>query len=361
VHILVDAFAVRAGSAAVILEGLLAGWQSLPEGDRLTVAAAEPVPFQVPPGVAIQIERPPVGGALGGLWSRTVGVRRVARRVGADAVLSGVTASSLLSAHGARGVILTDLRHEVRPEQFSWSRRLVRRVSYAWSFRLADGVFCISERTRADLVRGHPWTAGRALATPLGADHVDRWPRPDGDRDSEKPYALAFGHFANKNADAVLAGWAVFCAEDSRWTLRMVGMGAADRAAAEMRARDLGIAHRVELMPWLDDVEFAACFAGAGLILFPSEFEGFGLPVVEGMRLGIPVVVSSDPALQEVAGGHAVVVDDVSPAALAAAARTALERTPDEREAARRHTDDYRWSQMAREIRDVLARRTGGR
>ena len=124
---------------------------------------------------------------------------------------------------------------------------------------------------------------------------------------TDRPYALAFGHFGNKNADAVIAGWAEFCHRATpSWVLRLVGMGSADRAAAAEQVERLGIADRVELMPWLDDDAFQACFAGAGLVIFPSDFEGFGLPAVEAMRLGIPLVVSDDPALAEVTGGHAV-------------------------------------------------------
>ncbi|NHA01524.1 glycosyltransferase family 4 protein [Nocardioides sp. W3-2-3] len=69
--------------------------------------------------------------------------------------------------------------------------------------------------------------------------------------------------------------------------------------------RSRGSASRTawSLMPWLDDDAFQRCFAGAGLIVFPSDFEGFGLPAAEALRLGIPLVVSADEALAEVTGG----------------------------------------------------------
>lgn len=354
-HVLFDAFAVRPGSAAVILEGLIAGWQQAFPDDRLTVVSAQQPCFAVPAGVRVELLAPPVGGKAGSLWERTLGVRRAARRLGADAVVSGVTASALLGARCPHGVVLTDLRHELRPDQFGRGRRAARRLSYAWSFARTDGIFCISDRTRDDLLRGHRRTAERAVTTLLGADHVDGW-KPAAGRAGEAPYALAFGHFGNKNVDKVLAAWTEFCADDERWTLRLVGMGASDRSAATEEVARLGLTGRVELMPWLDDATFAATFAGAGLIVFPSDFEGFGLPVVEGMRLGIPVVISADPALVEVSGGHAEIAEDLAPAPLAASMRAAIARTPEQGAAAAAYTDRFSWSGMARTVRQRLAR-----
>lgn len=137
--------------------------------------------------------------------------------------------------------------------------------------------------------------------------------------------------------------------------LRLIGMGRADREAAQDRVDRLGLGDRVELMPWLDDDEFVKVFAGAGVVIFPSEFEGFGLPPVEAMRLGIPVVISTDPALLEMAGGHAVVAEDLSPQPLAASIAAALARTPDELAAARTHTDSLSWRAMAAVVRERFA------
>lgn len=349
-HVVIDAFAVRSGSSAVILENLLAGWRALAPDDTLTVVAAEQPPFALAEGVRLELVEPPVGGKAGAVWNRTVAVRRAVRRLGADALLSGVTASAFLGARVPRGVILTDLRHELRPQQFSRKTRLARRVAYGWSFRFADGVFCISGRTRDDLLRTHAYVGARAHAAPLGSDHADRWPEVE----PRQPYAVAFGHFANKNVDTVLDAWAEFVPGHPGWTLRLVGMGRADREASTARVADLGISDHVELMPWLDDEEFVACFAGAGLVILPSDFEGFGLPAVEALRRRIPVVVSADPALVEVTGGHAEVVADLAPAELAAACDRAIRRTEAELDAGRAFSEKFTWRAMAEDVRRVL-------
>lgn len=353
VHLLVDAVAVQAGSAGIVVEHLLRGWTEVAPDDRITVLTGPEGPAFTPPaGATVRALTPPLPGAAGKLWLRSVAVRRSARELGADAVLSGVPASGLLGAPCKRGIILYDLRHELRPHQFSSGQRVARRVSWGWSMRRADGIFTISERTLADLRDRHPRAAGRAQAAVLGSDHALAWPAG---KTGGAPYALAFGHFSNKNADAVIAGWAAFCRTDDRWQLRLVGMGSTDRAAAEAQVARLGIGDRVTLMPWLDDDAFARCFTGAGLVVFPSDFEGFGLPAAEALRLGIPTVVSDDPALAEVTGGHAVVARSVAPDDLAAAYAEAIALTPEQLATGRRFAEAFTWRRTAKVVRDGLS------
>ena len=355
-HLVVDAVVVRSGSSAIVIEHLLRGWTQEAPDDRVTVLVGPEGPaFTVPEGYEVETVTPPVGGPAGALWLRTFGVRRAARALRPDAVLAAVPATGLVgygSDTGRRGLILYDLRHELRPHQFSWKTRLSRNTSWRWTMRRADGIYTISERTLHDLQDRHPRLARHGMAAQLGADHVDDWPAVE--RDPGSPYALAFGHFGNKNADAVVEGWAQFCRTDDRWRLRLVGMGSADRAAATARVAALGVADRVELMPWLDDAAFEQCFVGAGLVIFPSDFEGFGLPAIEAQRLGIPVVVSEDPALAEVTGGHAATARSTSPEDLAAAIGEALAATPEQLEAARRFTDHFAWRRTARVVRTSL-------
>ena len=94
-HVLVDAFGVRPGSAAITLENLLRGWSELGT-DSISVLTDTAPCFEVPPGALIQVVEPPLPGNAGQLWLRSVGLRRAARRLNADAVISGVPASGLV-------------------------------------------------------------------------------------------------------------------------------------------------------------------------------------------------------------------------------------------------------------------------
>ena len=350
-HVVFDAFAVRRGSAAISVEYLLGGWVECAPGDRITVLCAAEPAFSVPPGVKLHRMRPPVRGPVGELWLRSFGVRLAARQLAADAVVSAVTASALFGAPCPHGAIVYDLRHEQRPHQFGRARRVTRRLSYAWSFWVADALFCISERTREDLVRSRPRLHNKAVVARFGADHADSWPAPNG---TEPAYALAFGQFENKNALAVLDAWALFSERHRELTLRLVGMSAKDRELAEDRVRALGIGNRVELLPWLDDEQFVSYSTAARLIVYPSDFEGFGLPAVEALRRRIPLVVSDDRALAEVTGGHASVAADSSPQTLAAAMENALARTPEQLLAGWEYSSRFKWCYAAEAIRTRL-------
>ncbi|MBM7516583.1 glycosyltransferase [Nocardioides nitrophenolicus] len=345
-----DAILARPGSVSIVVQHLVRGWTEAFPDDELTVLLGpDSERFATP--ASVRVSELPASGRLGRLWSRSGAVRRAARELDVDAVLSSAPASSLLGTRQPRGLIFYDLRHELRPEQFSLRTRVARQLSWAWSMRLADGIFCISERSHADLRRRHPRLARTAVTAALGSDHALAWPRPE---PGERPYALAFGHFGNKNADAVIAGWAEFVAAHPGWVLRLVGMGRADREAAQAQVDRLGSTDSVELMPWLDDDAFGACFAGAGMVVFPSDFEGFGLPAAEALRLGIPTVISDDPALAEVTGGYAVVTASTRPADLAVAMGRASELSADRLAEGQAFAEAFTWRRTAEVVRSGL-------
>lgn len=347
-RLVVDAVGVRRGSAAIVIGNLLRGWTiAAPQDELIVLTDGEP---QFTPPVKAVV-RPIMSGEgrLARLRAQSVGVRRECRAVQADALLSAVTASAFLGARCPSGAIVYDVRHELRPAQFARGRRIARRVLYGWTFRRSDALLCISNRTRQDIIRRRPGLAGKTHATLLGADHAAEW---RGVADPHR-YVLAFGHFQNKNLDGVLRAWAR--AEITPGVvLRVCGLGQTGWAAAATQVRELGLEHRVELLGWLEDGDFESIFAGASAVMFPSDFEGFGLPAVEALLLGIPVVVSTDPALLEVTAGHAVIAEDDSPATLAAAIETALKRSPGEIAAGVAHARSFTWARMAEQVRAIL-------
>ncbi len=137
--------------------------------------------------------------------------------------------------------------------------------------------------------------------------------------------------------------------------LRLVGVSEGSRPRLEHRIGELGLTSVVTLCPWLAAKPFREQFACSTLVVFPSDFEGFGLPAVEAMRLGIPVIVTPDPALLEVTAGHATVVEGEGPDALVRAVDLALRMPEADLVAAKRYAGRFTWANFASAVRSLLA------
>ena len=94
------------------------------------------------------------------------------------------------------------------------------------------------------------------------------------------------------------------------------------------------------------DDELARLYRGRGAVVYPSRFEGFGMPVTEAMASGAPVVVSAHPSMDEAAGDAAVRADPESPQAIAAAIREALARRDELRALGLEHVRDSRGARV---------------
>jgi len=354
-RILIDGLAITGDSLAIVAEHLVAGWDKLPDGDELhiVVGPGNEAPFpdsvtvhEVPFGKRTQLSR---------IRAQNVDLPRLARSLKADAVLGLLPTTTVAPLPCPRVIIAYDLRHELRPQQFSRMNRAQRKVSYNLGWRQSDGVAVISDRTRKDLLAARPWLAKRPLRLALlGADHTDDWLRKD-----TEPYALAFGQYFNKNVDLVIDAWALLRDRGPVMPLTVVGLGQAARTAAQAKVEELGLTDLVRVLPWLSIEEFRGTFASSSLIVFPSDFEGFGLPAAEAMRIGIPVVITPEPALLEITAGHATVMDGWDASALADAVVASRETTPDQIEAAREFAQRYTWKNAAADVRAVIVDAVG--
>jgi glycosyltransferase involved in cell wall biosynthesis len=357
-RLLIDALPITGDSGAIVTEHIVDAWQKLAL-DEIHVVAGPGMQAPLPDGVTVHELPFGTRATLSRLWHQNVTLPRIARRIGADAVLGILPTTVAAPLPCPRFVIGWDLRNELRPEQFSRMNRLQRWVSYNLGWRQAAAIPVISQRTKDDLLTSRPWLAERK-AVPvvwLGGDHADDWPRDP----QAAPYALAFGQYGNKNPALVVDAWKLLADHGSTLPLVIVGLGAAARTQVQALVDAHGISHLVTIKPWLTIEEFRGTFASASLIVFPSDFEGFGLPAVEGMRLGIPVVITPEKALQEVTNGHATVMAGWDSAALADAVARAQDVTSDETTAARAWAAQFTWENTARGLRatvmDVLTRR----
>jgi len=114
---------------------------------------------------------------------------------------------------------------------------------------------------------------------------------------------------------------------------------------------------RIRLLGYVADGEIARLYRGASVLVFPSLFEGFGMPVVEAMACGTPVVASADPSLDEACGDAAVRVDPLEPEAIAQGVREALARRDELVPRGLAHAARFSWRETGGTILAALEER----
>ncbi len=227
--------------------------------------------------------------------------------------------------------------------------RLTFKAAVPRSARRAARVLAVSELTKRDLIEHYGIPETKIVVTPNGVDPAFT---PQGSSPNGEPYALFVGALQpRKNAGIAIEALALLGEGAPR--LVVVGKDHGGRADAERAAERNGIAGRVDFRGHVSQEELAALYRGAACLVFPSRYEGFGLPMVEAMASGTPVVATTAGALPEVAGGAAILVEERNPVALAGG----IERAIADRErlvaAGLERARQFTWAETARRTLEV--------
>ncbi len=191
----------------------------------------------------------------------------------------------------------------------------------AWSVRCADHIIAVSRFTRDEILRLLPATPPDKITVIHEAPTLQSEIPPSKIQDLKSkidPYALFVGTFEpRKNLSTLLAALAAWRDMPDDFLLVIVGeRGWADGDPARLAA-DLGLSARIRFAGRVTDAELDSLYQGARVFVFPSLCEGFGLPVLEAMQRGAPVICSNAGALPEVAGEAALFHDPLDADALA--------------------------------------------
>ncbi|NTX55065.1 glycosyltransferase family 1 protein [Myxococcus sp. CA039A] len=251
-----------------------------------------------------------------------------------------------------------DLIPLIMPDTVSAKFRWQFRLWLSRSLMLADRVVCISERTRQDLLERFPEVESRAVVVPIGVDHVHA---PVLDATSvdflralalPKDFVLYAGSLdVRKNVDLVLDAMERLNAQGRPASLVLAGQswfgsGRVESRIARLRSEGLDI----RPLGYQSEPVFYELMRRAALFVFPSRYEGFGLPPLEAMRLGTPAIVSTAGSLPEVCGSAALAVSPDDAEGLAEAIHRLL-RSPGERgalaEKGRARAAEFTWERTA--------------
>lgn len=286
-------------------------------------------------------------------WHVAVGLR-AAREV--DVLLS---TNSYLTAWFTRcptAITVHDLVPFVVPELAEARAARIERATIRPALARAAALVCDSDATRRDLVARFPRTEAKALTVPLAADPAFAEPVAEpGHPTLDRPYVLAVGTIEpRKNLDRLVHAWnAVPDAVRGEHVLALVGPVGWDATPILRTLEGSG----ARLLGRVSDAELRALYAGATAFAYPSLYEGFGLPPLEAMAAGAPVLTSAISSIPEVTGDAALLVDPSSVEAIAGAlSRLLAEPELRERLAARgrERAAAFSWERTARETFAVL-------
>jgi glycosyltransferase involved in cell wall biosynthesis len=253
-------------------------------------------------------QRPPARIA----WEQTAGWR-IARRYGLDLVHAPVNVTPLVSGV-PRVVTIHDLAFHLFPAQYPGAKQRYLRVMTRLSVRRATHVIAVSEATRRDVLRLYGADPARVVTVPNGVGAEFR-PLPDDEvarfrRDNDLPerFILFLGTLQpRKNLETLLRAYARVEAEVG-WPLVVVGAAGWLYEPVFATARALGLAERVRFTGYAAPETLPFWYNAAGMLVYPSLYEGFGLPALEALACGTPVIAADASSLPEVVGDAGLLV-----------------------------------------------------
>jgi glycosyltransferase involved in cell wall biosynthesis len=245
--------------------------------------------------------------------------------------------------------VIHDLQFRDHPEYFARTDLAGWRFFVGGTIARSSRLIAISEWTKRQLLTHYPLTAGRVDVAPNGVEDAllgSEWKPYTDDR-----YLLTISTLhPHKNLDTLLRAYSVFRRRHPNIRLVIAGLkGNAAQDLAKLR-QSLDLESTVEFTYWIPREHLHHLLFGAWAFVFPSRYEGFGIPVAEALALGIPTVCSDIPVLDEVAGDAALRFPRDSVEDLANALERVVSDEDLRAELSRRgplQTQRFRWSESA--------------
>ena len=288
-----------------------------------------------------------------------------------DLFYSPVTAFPLSGAP-RRVVTVHDLSWHHVPDSYSALDRFRQRRWVSLAVRLADRIVAVSETTRRDLSALFPEAARKTSVVPPGVEDrfFAEWGRREEQRVRDRysldgRYLLTLGSFhPRKNLVNLVEAYDRFrSGNPGRVLLLIAGRGGRDSGRLLSRIVRSPFRREILLSGYIPREDLPALYAGADLLVFPSRYEGFGIPALEAMAVGTPVATSDLPVFEEVCGEAALRFDPEDPDSIARGIALSLQEEPARAERIRLGAERarrFRWESSARRLRDLFRETVGG-
>jgi glycosyltransferase involved in cell wall biosynthesis len=258
-------------------------------------------------------------------------------------------------------VTIHGLEYEIMPEAYSPFERFYMRFSIKNSCRWATKIICVSKNTKRDLMNLYEVPEDKINIVYEGyEDKTGELDWEDGSEVEEmKPYLFFMGRLEKrKNILGIVEAFDLF-KKKTKAKHKLVLGGKFGFGEAEIRERIEKSEYRKDIiiLGYVKDVKKWQLFKNAAVFLFPTLYEGFGLPVLEAQSQGVPVVTSNTSSLPEVANGSAYLVDPTEPEMISEAMITLVQNEKMAKDMIKRGYENikrFSWKNCADLIATVL-------
>jgi len=293
-----------------VVAGLLGAW---PEDDELLLYSRRPLPWEYLGGRRRSRVIPGPRRLPGSVWEQTL----LPRRLRGDRVAALFSPAYSMPVLAPCGVVvgMHDCAWEARPWEFGWRQRWRRRWAARSACRRAAFLLVGSRFSAAEVRHWYQVPSERIVTAPYGVgdafrpvsdEHLARVRTAHG---LEGPALLFVGAPLGRRDVGGLIDAIVELRRD-RPTLQLWIVGPERRDSPRLRELDAAASAAVRWLGYVPEEDLPAVYAAATVVAYPSAYEGFGLPVLEALACGTPVVASDAGSLSELFAGRAWLVDD---------------------------------------------------
>jgi glycosyltransferase involved in cell wall biosynthesis len=259
--------------------------------------------------------------------------------------------------------LIHDLVWKLYPETLQINKKLIYRFSIPRKMKRADMLFSVSENTKKDIrellnikteIHVTPNAADRSIFFKADVASISTIKKKYG---ITRPYILSVCTLEpRKNLETLLYAFEKM-AEHARYHLVLVGMRGWIKETFFSLIDEIGIGDHVITTGYVPEEDLAPLYSGAEIFVFPSLYEGFGLPVLEAMQCGCPVISSNSSSLPEVLGDSGTLVDSMDIESFREAIETVLGDTSLRRKMSEKGLERsklFSWDRSARLVLEKL-------
>ncbi|HMR42532.1 MAG TPA: glycosyltransferase family 1 protein [Saprospiraceae bacterium] len=278
-----------------------------------------------------KVHRP--AGGNGAYW-RSFGVKKDLKKSGIE-LFHGLSHELPFGIQktGIRTVVtIHDLIFKTNPEFFPWVDRQLYDLKFAYACRKADAVIAISESTKRDIVRFYK-IPEKKIVVIYQTCHERFYEKTDEatrrailkENDIPSEFLLYVGAVNERKNLLRLVQAIELLPKNLQLPLIVVGNGGAYKKKVEQYIAEKKLGHLVRFFPKMNFAHLPAIYQSAQMLVYPSFYEGFGIPIIEALYSSIPVITSPFSSLPEAGGPGALYIDPTEPADLADGIRQLLE------------------------------------